>query len=215
MSSFSEEANRGPRRTPGGGLRPQLPPGGGGGGLVQRPATRVLHGMVTQTPTYASNSAARNSEPAGMKLRAQTALFCAVYRADCLSLGRIVSGDVPSAAAQPYRAPDLYNISGTANYTAVAAEGLASCDIDLVYENSVVGAAGDPAERTFAAFVEKCPGLFNETGATPQVKLSYECSAECVDWLINYGVCGPSLQNAPVCTGPNRVQMPSCQQLVL
>jgi hypothetical protein len=174
----------------------------------------VTHMPITM-PYCKSNPAVSNPEPAGMKLRAQTALFCAVYSSGCLSLGRIVSGDVPSAAAQPYRAPDFYNISGTANYTAVAAEGLASCDIDLVYENSVVGDSGDPAERTFAAFVEKCPGLFNETAATPQVKLSYECSAECVDWLINYGVCGPSLKNAPVCTGPNRDQMLSCRQLVL
>lgn len=116
-----------------------------------------------------------------------------MYRPQCLSIGRIVSGDVPNTATLPYRGPELYTLGGAPNYAAIAVDGLVTCDTEAVSANSLVGSTGDPMERIFAAFSEQCPGLLNMQGdgdpIEPQALLVYECSQKCVDWMINFGVC--------------------------
>jgi hypothetical protein len=106
-----------------------------------------------------------------------------------------VSGEPSAGSTSPYRASDLYTVSGTPNYTVVAQEGLARCNSSQVFENSLVGPSGPPAERVVSSFTEACPGTLVEDSQggrlmTPQEALKYNCSDKCVQWLINYGVCG-------------------------
>ena len=113
----------------------------------------------------------------------------------CLTISRAVSGDVPADLEPPYRAPDLYPIAGATNFTAVAEDGLASCNATAIFENSLVGPTGPILEQVVAAYTEACPDtLAPATGPlpgvlSPQDALEYECSEACVEWLINFGVC--------------------------
>jgi hypothetical protein len=124
----------------------------------------------------------------------QTFGFRAVYSAQCITIGRIVSGDAPPGSdPASLQAPDLYPIgAGAPNYTVVASEGRITCDQGLVFNNSLVGESGQPEDRMFSAFTEKCPDLFPilpDDYTTPQDHLGYNCSKACVDWMINLGVC--------------------------
>jgi hypothetical protein len=113
----------------------------------------------------------------------------------CVTISRSVSGEPPATGTPPYHTPELYPVSGTPNFTAVAQDGLASCNATEVFENSVIGPTGPLFERVVASFIEACPGTLDTeaegTGGlmTPQEALKYECSDSCVDWLINFGVC--------------------------
>lgn len=91
----------------------------------------------------------------------------------------------------PYHNADLYHIGGAPNFTAVVEEGLATCESELVFSNSILGTSGDPIERMFAAFSERCPGLsgLSSAGVSPEDNLAYECGEDCVNWLLNYGAC--------------------------
>ena len=114
----------------------------------------------------------------------------AVQASQCLTISRAVSGDVPASATVPFRTTDLYPVAGATNYTAVAEDGLASCNASDVFANSLVGATGPILEQVLASFNEACPGTLSEEGLlTPQEALEYECSEPCVDWMINFGVC--------------------------
>jgi hypothetical protein len=116
-----------------------------------------------------------------------------VSEPQCAAIGGIVSGVTPSTAKAPYTTPDLYPLGGAANYTALAAEGLITCEPDTVFNNSLVSPTGDPSQRLLASFSESCPDLFGVAPqfgvSTPEDNLMYVCSATCIDWLINYGVC--------------------------
>ena len=124
-------------------------------------------------------------------------------------MGRIVSGDIPDNTTS-LRSSEFHTLGGSPNYTAIATEGLATCDADAVFSNSVVGPSGDPVDRMFVSFSEQCEGVlvlafgdyeddadadedydedYDGDGLNPQNAAAYECSEECVDWLINYGVC--------------------------
>ena len=108
----------------------------------------------------------------------------------CPTISRAVSGAVPASATAPIRTTDLYPVAGATNYTAVAEDGLASCNVSDVFANSLVGATGPILQQVMASFKEACPGTLSEQGLlTPQEALQYECSVPCVDWLINFGVC--------------------------
>ena len=99
---------------------------------------------------------------------------------------------MPATAQPPYRAPDLYPVAGTTNYTAVAEDGLAACNATGVFASSLVGDTGPILQQVLASFSEACPGTLtlSEQGLmTPQEALEYECGEPCVDWLINFGVC--------------------------
>ena len=122
----------------------------------------------------------------------QSAVFRAVGTIQCLAPGRIVSGEAPSATKAPYTIPDLYSIGGAPNFTAVAADGLATCDAATVFNNSLVGPSGPPDQRLLASFSESCPDIFTESNSgflSPNDSLKYNCSDACVAWMINYGVC--------------------------
>jgi hypothetical protein len=82
----------------------------------------------------------------------------------------------------------MYSVGGSPNFTALAAEGLVSCDEGTLFNNSVVGAAGAPAEQLFASFAESCQGILEIT-QKPDEMLKYNCSTACRDWMINYGAC--------------------------
>jgi hypothetical protein len=120
----------------------------------------------------------------------------------CAALGGIVSGEAPSTAKPPYTTPEMCSVGGSPNFTALAAESLVSCDEGALYNNSVVGAAGAPAEQVAASFVDSCPGVF-EILSNPNEILKYNCSAACRDWLINYGACSATdLQRVRQFTSP-------------
>lgn len=140
----------------------------------------------------------------------------AVYSPVCISVGRVVSGDVPDGLTTPYQNPKLYPLGGNPNYTTVVEQDLATCDTDAVFNNSLVGPSGNPEDRMFASFNEACSGLFELDGGddygqesddgdaddeglySPANRLAYNCSDACVDWMINFGVCAVS-ELKPVC----------------
>ena len=108
----------------------------------------------------------------------------------CLTISRAVSGVVPATANPPYRTPDLYPVAGATNYTAVAEDGLATCNATALFDNSLVGTTGPILEQVLAAYTEACPDTLSEQGpVSPQAALKYECGEPCTDWLINFGVC--------------------------
>jgi hypothetical protein len=106
----------------------------------------------------------------------------------CLAIGGVVSGEVPSTAEPPYASPELFSLGGSPNFTALAAEGLVTCDAEKLLSNSVIDATGDPAARMYTSFIENCPGIMEEFGK-PESNLNYECSDACIDWLTTYGAC--------------------------
>jgi hypothetical protein len=130
-------------------------------------------------------------------------ILFAVAIPQCAAVGGVVSGEAPSTAKSPYTTPDMYSVGGSPNFTALAAEGLVSCDEGTLFNNSVVGAAGDPAEKVSASFAENCPGVLEIT-RQPGEMLNYNCSNACRDWLINYGACSATdyRQVCPPSTSP-------------
>lgn len=126
------------------------------------------------------------------RIRTKKHEFCAVYMPQCAAIARVVSGDPPATAKAPYYTPDLYPVGGSPNFAAVATDGLANCTVESLYQNSQIGPTGDPSERLYASFGEACEGILGEDGlvGSPEVALKYNCTNNCVEWLINYGVCG-------------------------
>jgi hypothetical protein len=115
-----------------------------------------------------------------------------VLHAYCGVNGRTHSGKVADDKPGPYTSDDLYKPGSSPNYTAIAADGLAKCDLKKLYQPEVLNATAPDIDRLFASFSEVCPGLLIQTGLgviEPEDAAVYECPVACRDWLLNYGVC--------------------------
>lgn len=131
-----------------------------------------------------------------------SACLHAVYGIHCGGIP--ISGEVPPDAKvtdNSLSTRNVYNVGSSPDYAGIAAQHGLECNLSGLLDAKGAEFADDAVGHLWAAMDESCPGVVRSryfqqfTWMEPEQVLAYECPQDCVDFLLNLGVCATTVMS--------------------